>query len=99
MPVIVLSENFISALYERLAVFDTAFMSPVTFYAKPSVELLMWHDCWIVDFMGAEAPFKIQKQNVQTASFFVFFTISMHIQSNCFCIKSPQSSADRVITA
>lgn len=44
MPFIVLSENFISAFYERLPVFDIAFMGPVTFYVKPSVEMLMWYD-------------------------------------------------------
>lgn len=52
MPFIVLSENFISAFYERLAVFDTAFMRPVTFYVEPSVEMLMRYDCWIMKFIG-----------------------------------------------
>lgn len=50
MPFIVLSENFISAFYERLAVFDIALMGPVTFYVKPSVEMLMWYDRWIWKF-------------------------------------------------
>lgn len=52
MPFIVLSENFISAFYERLAVFDTTFMRPVIFYVKPSVEMLMQYDCWIAKFIG-----------------------------------------------
>lgn len=52
MPFIVLSENVISAFYERLAVFDTAFMRPVTFYVKPSVEMLMRYDRWTAKFIG-----------------------------------------------
>lgn len=32
--------------------FDTAFMRPVTFYVKPSVEMLMQYDRWIGKFVG-----------------------------------------------
>lgn len=40
--------DFHQCFYERLAVFDTTFMRPVTFYVKPSVEMLM--RVWLLDW-------------------------------------------------
>lgn len=66
--------------YERLAVFDTTFIRPVTFYVKPSVEMLMRYDCWIGKFIGisgsvqyTQPPFtknaNIQETVVMSSSF------------------------------
>lgn len=79
MPVIVLSENFISALYERLAVFDTAFMRPVTFYVKPSVEALMRHDRRFVNFTRHVRlrPKPTENKNLP------YFTVSVPRCSRC----------------
>lgn len=46
-PARVLSVEAMAALYEGLAAFDAAFMSPVTFYEEPSAEMLM-----MLDFRG-----------------------------------------------
>ena len=66
--------EFHQCFYERLAVFDTAFMRPVTFYVKPSVEMLMRYDCWIGKFMGGSA---VPVRNSQPRSSCLFFKLSL----------------------
>lgn len=79
--------EFHQCFYERSSVSDTPFMRPVTFYAKPSVEMLMRYDGWIGMFIGISGSVQQTHKIAWTSKHPIVLIFTVNISSHFSRIK------------